>query len=80
MNDRFVEKEQMLEIFYRTGKFPQWDEETESIVENVLLNPVPVHMSWKKIMLCNLFYLIVFYATVCFVVYPIFQMITLLIF
>ena len=80
MNDRFVEKEKMLEIFYRTGKFPQWDEEAESIVENVLLNPVPVHMSWKKIMLCNLFYLIVFYATVLFVVYPVFQMTALLIF
>ena len=80
MNDRFVEKEKMLEIFYRTGKFPQWNEDTQSIVENVLLNPVPLHLSWKKIFFANLFYLALGYATLRYIVYPVFQMVSLLLF
>ena len=78
MNDRFVEKEKMLEIFYRTGKFPKWDEDSQCVVEDVFLAPVPVYMSWKKILLANLFYLIVGYATCRFVIYPTFYLFTLL--
>ena len=25
LNDRFVEKEEMLDVFYKTGKFPTWN-------------------------------------------------------
>ena len=70
MNDRFVEKEKMLEIFYRTGKFPKWDEEAHCIMEDTFLAPVPVPMSWKKILLVDLFYLLVGYATYHFVLHP----------
>ncbi len=70
MNDRFVEKEQMLEIFYKTGQFPKWDEQTRSVHGDILLDPTPVYFSAKTVLLANVLYAGVLIATVVCLVYP----------
>lgn len=72
MNDRFVEKEKLLEVFYKTGQFPKWNEKDCCVEEDCLLKPTEVCFSAKRVVFANLFYLGVLVLTYQFFVCPIF--------
>ncbi len=63
--DRFVEKEKLLEIFYKTGKFPEFDMESLTINENSLLKPRNIRLSNYKIIVTDIILAILLYAAYC---------------
>ncbi len=60
---RFEEKEEMLSFFYEHGRFPAWDEKTMKVDLTETLEPRPVMLSSAKMILLNVFYLLVATAT-----------------
>ena len=64
MYDRYEEKEIMLEVFHRTGQFPEWNEVTRKINEEVLLKDArPLKHCEYKIFALKIFYLLLLYLT-----------------
>ena len=63
--DRFVEKEKLLEIFYKTGKFPEFNMEGYTINENSLLRPRNIRLSNFKIIATDIVLAIMLYAAYC---------------
>ena len=71
MYDRYVEKEAMLEIFHKTGKFPEWKDDTREVNRNVLLDhPRPLRHCEYKVAALKIFYLILLYLTLSIFVGP----------
>ena len=62
LNDRWIEKEKMLDIFYKTGKFPAYNDHTREVDENNLLEPRVVRLSYAKILMMYVVYGFLFYA------------------
>ena len=74
MYDRYVEKEAMLEIFHKTGKFPEWKDNTREVNSDVLLNHArPLRHCEYTVVALKIFYLILLYLTLGIFVSPALQ-------
>ncbi len=62
LNDRWLEKEKMLDIFYKTRKFPRYNQNTREVDENKLLEPRVVSLSYTKVLLIFVVYAFLFYT------------------
>ncbi len=59
MYDRFVEKEELLEVFHKTGKFPEWNEVTRSInADRLLTDARPLRHNEYIVLALKIFYLL----------------------
>ncbi len=63
LNDRFVEKEEMLDVFYKTGKFPTWNKETSEVKKESLEVARLIPMNNVYIILGNITYIVLLYLT-----------------
>ncbi len=63
MYERYIEKEVMLDIFHKTGKFPKWKEKERRIDERLLEESRPLNHCEYKVAALKLFYFALLYVT-----------------